>query len=100
MQVRPDLDDTALRAALTRLATGRPCPPPAGSAAGLRSLRDRICVPRDMGVLAARTLRQALEETAALDGAAQGEPLPLGHRHDQDPRPFRPTTAGLPHTGP
>ena len=100
LQVRPDLDETALRAALTRLATGRPCPPPAGSAAGLRSLRDRICVPRDMGVLAARTLRQALEETAALDGEALGEPLPLGHRHDQDARPCRPTAAGLPHTGP
>lgn len=99
LQVRPDLGDAALRAALTRLATGRPCPPPAGSAAGLRGLRDRICVPRDMGVLAARALRQALEETAALDGDAQGPPLPLQHRHDQDPRPFRPIAEGLPHTG-
>ena len=100
LQVRPDLGDAALRAALTRLATGRPCAPPAGSAAGLRGLRDRICVPRDMGVLAARTLRQALEDTAALDGDAQGDPLPRRHRHDQDPRPFRPTDPGLPHTGP
>ncbi|MEN9540521.1 MAG: hypothetical protein RLZZ459_612, partial [Cyanobacteriota bacterium] len=83
--------DQALRCALTRLARPQnpPCPPPAGSAAGLRYLRDRISVPRDMSLHAARHLRRALEATAALDGDQQGPPLGLRDRRDQDPRPFR-----------
>ena len=84
--------DTALRCALTRLI--RPedpaCPPPPGTAPGLRYLRDRICVPRDMSLHAARRLRQALEDTAALDGPQPGPPLPVRDRRDQDPRPFLP----------
>ena len=40
--------------------------PPASAAVGLRYLRDRISVPRDMSH-AARALRGALEATAALD---------------------------------
>jgi glutathione S-transferase len=87
----PEGFDAPLRAALTLLATGQPCAPPAGSAPGLRHLRDRISVPRDMGLHAARQLRTALERTAALDPAdasARPEPIPTGHRFDQDPRPF------------
>ncbi len=87
--------DAALRAALTQLASGEPVAPPAGSAAGLRYLRDRISVPRDMPLHAARLLRQALEATAGrdpLDPAAEGEPIPQHHRRDQDPRPFLPVT--------
>ena len=88
----PDLVfDGALRAALTRLASGAAVAPPERSAAGLRYLRDRISVPRDMPLHAARRLRQALEATARLDPAtpqAQSEPIPELHRHDQDPRPF------------
>lgn len=62
--------------------------PPAGSAAGLRYLRDRISVPRDMSLHAARRLRRALEATAALAGPEQGPAIALGNRRDQDPRPF------------
>lgn len=80
--------DQPLRAALTLLATGRVVPPSPGAAAGLRYLRDRISVPRDMPLRSARLLRQALERTAAIDGDQQSEPLPLEHRFDQDPRPF------------
>ena len=86
-----ELFDPALRCALTGLATGEMVVPPAGSAAGLRYLRDRISVPRDMPLHAARRLRQALEATALLDLTtphAQGEPIPTQHRRDQDPRPF------------
>ena len=86
-----ELFDPALRCALTRLATGEAAVPPALSAAGLRHLRDRISVPRDMPFHAARLLRQALEATARLDPAtptAQGDPIPSQHRRDQDPRPF------------
>jgi glutathione S-transferase len=83
--------DQGLACALTRLVTGEACPPPAGSAAGLRYLRDRICVPRDMSLHGARRLRQALESTAQLDPAAgnpSGPPIPTSHRRDQDPRRF------------
>ena len=81
-----------LRTALTALIRGGALlPPPPGSAASLRYLRDRISVPRDMPLHAARRLRQALEATAALDpqdGALQGPAIPVAHRRDQDPQPF------------
>jgi len=82
---------TALRCALTLLIRGSACPPPGGSAAGLRNLAQRISVPRDMPLHAARRLRQALLHTAALDPldpSAPADLLPLHHRRDQDPQPF------------
>ena len=80
--------DQPLRCALTQMIRNTSCPPPSGSAAGLRYLRDRISVPRDMPLPAARLLRQALEATAQLDGPEQAKPLPVRDRFDQDPRPF------------
>jgi glutathione S-transferase len=82
------LFDQALRCALTTMMTGEPCPPPPGSDAALRYLRDRISVPRDMSIYAAKRLRAALESTAALAGNAQGVPIPIQHRRDQDPANF------------
>jgi glutathione S-transferase len=82
------LFDEALRCALTHLVTGKASVPPAGSDVALRYLRDRICVPRDMSIYAARRLRESLEFTAALVGDRQGEPLPVEHRRDQDPANF------------
>ena len=94
LQVNPvgsaDLDQ-ALRCALTNLMAGSNQPllaPPAGTAAGLRYWRDRISVPRDMSLHAARRMRSALEATAALAGLEQGPPLPVQHRRDQNPQPF------------
>ena len=80
--------DQPLRAALTLLTTGLSVRPQSGSALGLRYLRDRISVPRDMPLPSGRLLRQALEFTAQLDGDGQPEALPQNHRFDQDPRPF------------
>ncbi len=80
--------DPALRCALTYLITGEVCEPPAGSDLGLRYLRDRINVPRDMSIYAAKRLREALETTAALAGNAQSDRLPTRHRRDQDPANF------------
>lgn len=88
--------DPALRSALSLLINGEECPPPAGTAAGLRYLRDRISVPRDMPLHSARLLRLALERTARLDPSdpeGAGIPLPLQHRRDQDPRPFLPASS-------
>ncbi len=82
------LFDTALRCALTYMITGEVCTPPLNSDSALRYLRDRINVPRDMSIYAAKRLREALEATAALVGDRQGEPIPLGHRRDQDPANF------------
>jgi glutathione S-transferase len=80
--------DQPLRAALTYLMSGNPCQPNAHTASGLRYLRDRISVPRDMPLQSARLLRKALEATAVLDGDGQPDPPPFEHRFDQDPRPF------------
>ncbi|MEL7521331.1 MAG: glutathione S-transferase, partial [Cyanobacteria bacterium J06553_1] len=80
--------DDALRCALTQLMTGESCQPPAGSDVGLRYLRDRINVPRDMSIYAAKHLRTALEITAALAGDRQGPAIPVRHRRDQNPVEF------------
>lgn len=82
------LFDQALRCALTSMMTGEVCTPPPESDVALRYLRDRICVPRDMSPYAAKRLRQALEDTAALVGDRQGVPIPTQHRRDQDPANF------------
>lgn len=78
----------ALRCALTYMMTGEICQPPQGSDMALRYLRDRISVPRDMSVYAAKRLREALETTAALVGDRQGPEIPIRHRRDQDPANF------------
>ncbi len=82
------LFDEALRCALTYMMTGETSTPPSGSDVALRYLRDRINVPRDMSIYAAKRLREALEETAALVGDRQGSPIPVQHRRDQDPVNF------------
>ncbi len=85
----PDkLFEEALRCALTYMMTGEESAPPVGSDSALRYLRDRINVPRDMSIYAAKRLREALETTAALIGDAQGTPIPFNHRRDQDPAKF------------
>jgi glutathione S-transferase len=82
------LFDAAFRCALTAMITGETCLPPNDTDAGLRYLRDRINVPRDMSIYAAKRLRQALEATAALVGDAQATPIPFNHRRDQNPAEF------------
>ncbi|PSB09163.1 glutathione S-transferase [Pleurocapsa sp. CCALA 161] len=82
------LFDRALRCALTSMMTGESITPPLGSDVALRYLRDRINVPRDMSIYAAKRLRTALEQTAVLVGDAQPEPLPIKHRYDQNPANF------------
>ncbi|WP_320664187.1 glutathione S-transferase family protein [Prochlorococcus sp. MIT 1223] len=80
--------DQPLRAALTNLVTNKVATPNKGSAAGLRYLRDRISVPRDMTLLAARELRQSLEQTAQIDGNEESSPIPFLNRFDQNPELF------------
>jgi glutathione S-transferase len=87
------LFDEALRCALTHLITGKACMPPPGSDSALRYLRDRISVPRDMSIYAAKRLKESLEKTAALVGDRQGTPIPINHRRDQDPANFAKTNA-------
>jgi len=85
----PDsLFEESLRCALTHLMTGETCIPPVGSDVALRYLRDRISVPRDMSIYAAKRLKDSLEFTAGLVGDGQGPPIPLTHRRDQDPANF------------
>jgi glutathione S-transferase len=82
------LVDAALRCALTNMMTDSNCIPDPGADAALRYIRDRINVPRDMSIYAARRLRSALEATATLVGNAQGTPIPFNHRRDQNPVEF------------
>jgi glutathione S-transferase len=82
------LMDIALRCALTNLMTRQACPPPPEADKALRYLRDRINVPRDMSIYAARRLRESLEATAALAGDGQGIAIETKHRRDQNPANF------------
>jgi len=82
------LMDEALRCALTNMMTKEVCTPPKDSDLALRYLRDRISVPRDMSIYAAKRLRESLEKTAALDADRSNQPLPTKHRRDQDPANF------------
>ncbi|MEB3161919.1 MAG: glutathione S-transferase family protein [Prochlorothrix sp.] len=91
IRINPSEDaivEEAFRCALTHLMTGADCVPPPGGDVALRYLRDRICVPRDMSIYAAKYLRQSLEHTAALAGTHSGLPIPVRHRRDQDPANF------------
>ncbi len=83
------LFDTALRCALTNMMTDEICTPPGETDVALRYLRDRISVPRDMSIYAAKRLREALEKTAALIGDRQPSPIPFRNRRDQDPINFK-----------
>ncbi|MFQ3679811.1 MAG: glutathione S-transferase family protein [Pseudanabaenaceae cyanobacterium] len=80
--------DEALRCALTYLMTGELLTPPPHSDVALRYMRDRISVPRDMSIYAAKHLRTALEATAAQAGDRPGPAIPVQHRYDQNPKPF------------
>ncbi len=82
------LFDEALRCALTNMITDEVCTPPPDSDLALRYLRDRVNVPRDMSIYAAKRLRESLEKTAALVGDRQSPPLTVRNRRDQDPVNF------------
>jgi len=81
--------DEPLRAALTYMMTDRLEPIAQGTEVGLRYIRDRISVPRDMPIWSARRFRQALEVVASTVSSKQGPSIPLNHRRDQDPKPFK-----------
>ncbi len=86
--MKNNLFDQPLRAALTCMITKSPCPPEKNSASALRYLRDRISIPRDMPLLSGRFFRQALENTANIDGNALGPQIPTRNRFDQNPIQF------------
>ena len=83
-----ELFDTALRSALTLMINGEINIPEECCGKGLRYLRDRISVPRDMPLLSARMLRKSLERIASFDKSNDIYQLPIKHRYDQDPRAF------------
>eukprot|EP01104_Vermistella_antarctica_P003707 TRINITY_DN1396_c0_g1_i1.p1 TRINITY_DN1396_c0_g1~~TRINITY_DN1396_c0_g1_i1.p1 ORF type:complete len:413 (+),score=74.36 TRINITY_DN1396_c0_g1_i1:173-1411(+) len=104
VQLNPDKQkertDEALRIALTLLvrggqrgeaAEGTSDAPPShlvGADKALRYMKDRVSVPRDMGVHGARRFRHALELAARWIGDGQGPDIPTKHRRDQNPLPF------------
>ena len=96
MKVNPMNDkdklDEALRMALTYLMTDEKEieANPDGCEIGLRYIRDRINVPRDMPIWSARRLRAALEFVASKSATdKKSPPIPTSHRKDQEPKYFK-----------
>ena len=80
--------DIALRSALTYMLNNEINIPDNCCSKGLRYLRDRISVPRDMPLLSARNLRQSLEKIASFDESNETYAIPFNHRYDQNPKDF------------
>ena len=80
--------DLALRSALTFLIKGELHKPHNDSGVGLRYLRDRISVPRDMPLISARLLRISLEKVASICSDSDIYKIPINHRYDQNPSNF------------
>ena len=80
--------DIALRSALTFMLNNEIIIPEKCCSKGLRYLRDRISVPRDMPLLSARKLRQSLEKIASFDEFNETYSIPVNHRYDQNPKDF------------
>ena len=80
--------DFALRSALTFLIHDELIKPDYSSGIGLRYLRDRISVPRDMPLISARLLRQSLEKVASICNTSDIYKIPTKHRYDQNPNDF------------
>ncbi len=80
--------DIALRSALTFMVNNEINIPDNCCGKGLRYLRDRISVPRDMPLLSARKLRQSLEKIASFDESNEIYSIPFSHRYDQNPKDF------------
>ena len=80
--------DKALRCSLTYMMTGEINKVDNNCAIGLRFLRNRISVPRDMPILSARLLRQSLERIASLCDSNEIDRIPTKHRFDQNPIKF------------
>ena len=59
------------------------------SGKSLRYLKNRISVPRDMPIIAARVLRQSLNKIELLSDDQEIDKIPLRHRYDQDPKNFK-----------
>ncbi len=81
--------DKALRSALTFMIKGEVFIPDKNYGKGLRYLRDRISVPRDMPIISARLLRQSLEKIASFDISKEKFAIPTNHRFDQNPFDFK-----------
>jgi len=81
--------DEALRHALTTLVSGEICGVvDKEMATALLYIRDRVNVPRDMSVWAARRMRAALSQTAEAAGPVKVLPIPFENRYDQQPAQF------------
>ena len=80
--------DIALRSALTYMINNEINIPENCCGQGLRYLRDRISVPRDMPLLSARKLRKSLEKIASFDESNKTYPIPFNNRYDQNPKDF------------
>merc|ERR1711871_89344 len=90
--------DEALRCALTTLVSesGNPCCiNDKEMAVALMYVKDRINVPRDMSIWAARKMRTALSVTASAAGPVSPPPIPFEDRYDQQPAQFRSPSASI-----
>ena len=80
--------EVGLRSALTFMFDGPINEVDNFTAVGLRYLKDRISVPRDMPLISARLLRQSLEKIASTSKSGDSYKLNKTDRFDQDPKKF------------
>jgi glutathione S-transferase len=82
--------EQALLCALTTLVQPQDACPvtDADMAIALIYIRDRVNVPRDMSIWAARRMRTALAQSAAAAGPVKAPPIPFEDRYDQQPTQF------------
>merc|ERR1712070_92145 len=90
--------DEALRCALTTLVAESDKPCSVGDqemAIALTYIKDRVNVPRDMSIWAARRMRKALSVTAESAGPVKAPPIPFEDRYDQQPIHFASPIASM-----
>ena len=85
---KKDFFEEALRSALTHLITGEIYKPQNNAGISIKYLKNRISVPRDMPIIAARLLRQSLNIIDCLYNNNEIDRIPIKNRYDQDPRNF------------
>ena len=83
-----DIFEESLRSALTYMITSEINKVSGEAVISIKYLKNRISVPRDMPIISARLLRQALNKIESPSVNSKIDKIPNKHRYDQDPSRF------------